>query len=68
MIKDNEMICQSCNQQMKLVLKKKYKNFHGEKRIRKFHCELCNLSETIYGTGNRDVEQNPLKITNENRN
>jgi hypothetical protein len=49
--------CNSCGEKMKLQ-----KNFgvkpRGEKqkryRIRRFHCELCGISETIFADGYLD--------------
>jgi hypothetical protein len=51
--------CDSCGQELKLE-----KNFgvkpRGEKqkryRVRRFHCDLCNISKTIFADGFRDED------------
>ena len=55
-----QLECQSCGQLMKIVLKKKVKG--KIYRVRKFYCGLCDLYETVYGGGQRDIVDHPLKI------
>ncbi len=58
-----EMLCDSCGQEMKLQ-----KNFgvkkRGQKqkqyRVRRFHCDLCDLSRTIFADGYKDEFLEPL--------
>lgn len=54
--------CDSCRQKMKLIksLKTKEKGKVLRKyRVRRFHCDLCNISKTIYGDGKYDEELLP---------
>jgi hypothetical protein len=56
--------CDSCGQEMKLQ-----KNFgrkpRGEKRksyrVRRFHCDLCDVYKTVFADGTRDEEWHQTK-------
>lgn len=45
--------CINCHQEMRLVKTLK-PTPNRQYRIRKFHCDLCDYSESVYGTGEID--------------
>ena len=61
--------CESCGIEMELL-----KDFgikpRGEKRkryrVRRFHCELCNITKTIFADGFAD-ENRHKSVTNKNK-
>lgn len=45
---------------MKLVKKGKAKQSRNKHRIRRFHCDLCEITTTIHADGERDLIIEPL--------
>ena len=61
------MNCPSCNQRMYLVknlgTKKRGNSFYSVKR---FHCDLCNIAQTKFGSGSVD-EKNIKKAIDDSK-
>lgn len=53
--------CESCNQPMKLVKKGRTTRTKNKSRIRRFHCDLCDISHTVYADGQRDLIYDPIE-------
>ncbi len=52
--------CDSCHQPMRLVKKGRSRKLKRSTRIRRFHCDLCDITTTIFADGYRDLIQEPL--------
>lgn len=53
--------CDSCHQPMKLVKKGRTTRTKNKSRIRRFHCDLCDITQTIYADGERDLIHEPME-------
>jgi len=47
---------------MKLEKKVTHQGPIGKYRIRRFHCDLCDHTETIYAEGRRDLNMEPKRV------
>ena len=53
--------CMSCNQPMRLLKKIKRNSYW----IRRFYCDICDITETIYADGERDINIEVLESIND---
>lgn len=60
--------CDSCHQPMKLVKQGKSTKGKYQHRIRRFHCDLCDITTTIHADGQRDLVFEPLETAMESGN
>lgn len=70
MSKEKEILCDSCNQPMKLlkrttVLSATIKNKKFRKR--RFWCNICDIGKTIYADGHFDEDVNPFLVQEESK-
>jgi len=52
-------VCQQCGQEMSLQKQGTVSVKRGNCRVRRFYCDLCDITETIYADGFRDVFGEP---------
>ena len=57
--------CDSCGQPMRLSATGHGFGYKGRFRIRRFHCDLCDISFTIYASGERDIVNEPREAIDE---
>lgn len=54
-------ICQCCGQEMVIQKQSTAQLKKGGKcRVRRFYCELCDITETVYADGYRDMITDPI--------
>ena len=59
-------ICQCCGQEMVMQKQTTASLKKGGKcRVRRFYCELCDITETLYADGWRDVITDPRDAVND---
>lgn len=55
-------VCQQCGQEMALQKQSTVAVKGGKCRVRRFYCDLCDITETIYADGVRDIFEEPKLV------